>query len=197
VREAAILANAWELLATKPVGDITIEELASGAGLSRPTFYFYFDSREAVIRVLAANVAERLRETVLRQLAGEATDVDPAFVVHRIAERYMQRWRAEGPILRAMVPLYESDPKHRAFWDGITGEIVDGLAAAIEAERANGRALSGPDAHDLARALVGMAWRAGYDLSLTEPSAETDTRVVDTLTIIWMRALYGTDSPVR
>ena len=36
---------------------ITIEELASGAGISRPTFYFYFDSREAVIRALSESSA--------------------------------------------------------------------------------------------------------------------------------------------
>ena len=47
------MACAWELLAVKPIGEITIGELAAGANISRPTFYFYFDSRDAVVRALA------------------------------------------------------------------------------------------------------------------------------------------------
>ena len=105
---------------------------------------------------------------------------------------YMERWRREGPVLRAMVPLYESDPEHRAFWDRITGRIADALAASIESERAAGRALPAPpEAIDLARAIIAMLWRTGYELSLTKPSKAADARVVDSLTAAVMRIIYG------
>jgi AcrR family transcriptional regulator len=190
LKEAAILACAWELLASKPVAEITIEQLASGAGISRPTFYFYFDSRESVIRALSEQVADGLLETVTTPLGHSAEP--PDVLIRAMAERYMHRWRREGPILRAMAPLYESDPEHRAFWDSITGRIKDALAEAIEAERARGRALPGPpDAGDLARILMGMFWRAGYELSLSPRSTRADTRVIDTLTTVCLRAIYG------
>src|SRR5882672_5923379 len=48
-RELAILATAERLLADRPLSAISIDELAKGAGLSRPTFYFYFASKEAVL----------------------------------------------------------------------------------------------------------------------------------------------------
>jgi AcrR family transcriptional regulator len=190
LKEAAILACAWELLASKPVAEITVEQLASGAGISRPTFYFYFDSRESVIRALSEQVADGLLETVTTPLGHSAEP--PDVLIRVMAERYMHRWRREGPILRAMAPLYESDPEHRAFWDSITGRIKDALAEAIEAERVRGHALPGPpDARDLAGILMGMFWRAGYELSLSPRSTRADTRVIDTLTTVCLRAIYG------
>jgi TetR/AcrR family transcriptional regulator, ethionamide resistance regulator len=190
LKEAAILSCAWELLATKPVAEITIEDIAAGAGISRPTFYFYFESRDAVIRALGEQVAGGLTETVTAAL--DTRDAAPATVIRAMTAAYMQRWRTEGPILRAMAPLYESDPEHRAFWDGITGGIIDTIAVSIEAERERGRAIAGPPgARDLARVLIGMFWRAGYELSLAPPSKRGDARVVDTLSTVCVRAIYG------
>src|SRR5690625_4975585 len=48
-REAAILATAERLLEQKPLADISVDDLARGAGISRPTFYFYFKSKDAVL----------------------------------------------------------------------------------------------------------------------------------------------------
>jgi TetR/AcrR family transcriptional regulator, ethionamide resistance regulator len=193
VREAAILACAWELLATKTIGEITIGELAVGANISRPTFYFYFDSLDAVVRALAEKVTEDLLETAMASI-DDSSD-GPAAVLHRIASAYMRRWRLEGPVLRAMVPLGESDPGHRAFWNEITGRIADSFARSIEADRRSGLALPGPpSARDLAVTLMSMMWRCGYDLSLSPPSDEADARVADTLTAVCLRAIYG-DSP--
>jgi AcrR family transcriptional regulator len=191
LKEAAILDCAWGLLAEKPVADITIEELAKGAGISRPSFYFYFESREAVIRALARKVSEGLLDTVSGVTA--PTTETPEAVIRRIVAAYMDRWRHEGQILRAMVPLYESDAEHQEFWDRITSQIVAAIAGTISAERDAGRALPGPPAaRDLAQALMAMLWRAGYELSLEQPSAATQRRRVDSLTAVCVRSIYGT-----
>ncbi|MFY9767921.1 MAG: helix-turn-helix domain-containing protein, partial [Mycobacterium sp.] len=47
-REQAILATAERLLEERSFAEISVDDLAKGAGLSRPTFYFYFKSKEAV-----------------------------------------------------------------------------------------------------------------------------------------------------
>ena len=51
-RELAILATAERLLDERPLADISVDDLAKGAGLSRPTFYFYFPSKDAVLLTL-------------------------------------------------------------------------------------------------------------------------------------------------
>ena len=45
----AILATAEQLLAERPLADFSVDDLAKGAGISRPTFYFYFPSKNAVL----------------------------------------------------------------------------------------------------------------------------------------------------
>src|SRR3954468_48530 len=48
-RELAILATAERLLAGSPRGPVPVDAPARGAGISRPTFYFYFASKDAVL----------------------------------------------------------------------------------------------------------------------------------------------------
>ena len=55
-REAAILATAEELLGQRPLAEISVDDLARGAGISRPTFYFYFRSKDAVLLTLLDRV---------------------------------------------------------------------------------------------------------------------------------------------
>src|ERR1700754_3961139 len=51
-REAAILRTAERLLEEKPLTEVSVDDLAKGAGISRPTFYFYFPSRDAVVMTI-------------------------------------------------------------------------------------------------------------------------------------------------
>src|SRR5215211_3768567 len=55
-RELAILATAERLLAEKPLAAVSVDDLARGAGISRPTFYFYFPSKDAVLLTLLDRV---------------------------------------------------------------------------------------------------------------------------------------------
>src|SRR6478609_8834338 len=71
-RERSILETAERLLEEKPLSEISVDDLAKGAGISRPTFYFYFPSRDAVVltiidRLVAA--AADSREEALKMLA--------------------------------------------------------------------------------------------------------------------------------
>src|SRR4051795_9679696 len=55
-REQAILTTCERLLAERPVSAISVDDLARGAGISRPTFYFYFRSKDAVLLTLLDRV---------------------------------------------------------------------------------------------------------------------------------------------
>jgi AcrR family transcriptional regulator len=188
-KEAAIIATAWRLLSQQSLSSITIDQLAGGAGISRPTFYFYFDSREAVIRALAAQVAEELRQQARPPVPPGGTAEQ---VVRQGVMSYLERWRKQGPILRAMVPLYEADQKLREFWDTISEEFIGEMANSIEAQRRLGRAKPAPPSSaNLAHALAAMMWRAGYELSLDRPWTRDTDAMIDTLTTIQLRAIFA------
>ena len=55
-RELAILSTLERLLEDRPFAEISVDDLAKGAGISRPTFYFYFPSKDAVLLTLFERV---------------------------------------------------------------------------------------------------------------------------------------------
>jgi AcrR family transcriptional regulator len=190
LREQAILDTAWRLLAAKPIGAITVDELAAGAEISRSSFYFYFESRDAVILALAEKTSAELGQIVVGALEHGPLRADG---IMALVTGLLGCWRANGPVLRAMDVIAEHDAELRRFWTGIVDPIVDALALAIDADRAAGRAPAGPPASDLMRSLADMYWRASHQASLTPASVEADRRLAGTLTTITMRAIYGRD----
>jgi AcrR family transcriptional regulator len=191
LKEQAILTTAERLLADRPLSAITVDELARGAGITRPTFYFYFDSREAMVRALAGRIAHHMYEAAASWL--RRTDEPPAEAIRRAVAANLRVWREHGPVLRAVARSRESDPAMAEFWGDMADRFTEAVAAQIERERAAGLAPPGPPtATDLARALVVMTERANHDASLSPASPRRDRAFADTLTTIWLRSIYAT-----
>jgi AcrR family transcriptional regulator len=187
LREAAIIDAAWDLLLNKPLSAITIEDLARGAGISRSNFYFYFESKDAVMRTLATRVADEIRDAT-------APFLDPSIdnIRHAITA-YLNRWRDRRPAFRAMAALEETDPALRRFWQDITNELLDEFAAALERAQDAGTALPPPPAaKDLVRVLYAMLWRTGYDFSLHPMTRTQERQLIDALTATFARTIFGT-----
>ena len=55
-REQALLEGAYDLLRTMPLRNISIHDITERAGLSRSSFYFYFESKWQVLSALLARV---------------------------------------------------------------------------------------------------------------------------------------------
>src|ERR1700689_2715879 len=51
-RERAIMQTAEQLLEEPSLSEISVDDLARGAGISRSAFYFYFPSKAAVVLTL-------------------------------------------------------------------------------------------------------------------------------------------------
>src|ERR1700722_19737602 len=58
-REQAILRTAEQLLAERSLAEISVDDLAQGAGLSRSAFYFYFASKDAVVLTLVDRMVQQ------------------------------------------------------------------------------------------------------------------------------------------
>jgi TetR/AcrR family transcriptional regulator, ethionamide resistance regulator len=189
LKEQAILETAERLFSERPLGDVSVDELAQGAGISRSAFYFYFASKEDVLITVAERVSRELEEEVNRRLEGVADD--PREAISAAIEAVADQWREHGPLLRAAVDAWGSVPPVREAWEGVIARFVEGTTATVEAERKRGAATSGAAARPLVTALTWMNERcfytsfAGIDPSLSEQE------LVPTLTEVWMRTLYG------
>lgn len=196
LKEQGILETAERLLAEKPYADIGIEELAAGAGISRPTFYFYFASKHAVLAALVDRVSDDLYAT-----ADDWHEPDPAAGprewIRLSIEVAARVWREHGPVLRAAVETWGSVPEIRNFWQKRVAELVEASSAAIEHQRSEGAApVEGPSATALATALIWMSERCLYTQSTSATPSLDESELVETLTAIFVRALFVEDDPV-
>jgi AcrR family transcriptional regulator len=192
-RERAILATFERLLEEKPLHEVSIDEIARGAGISRPTFYFYFASKEAVLlslfeRMLAE--ADATRGNALERLAE-----NPAARVREGLAAFFEVFRAHRAVTLAGADAGATSPAVRAVWAQVMEGWVDEAAAAIEAERARGAAPPGVPARDLAISLLLMNERVQHSALAGHAPAVDPENVVEVLVAIWLNAIYGTTAP--
>jgi len=180
-RERAILDTARALLDRKPLADITIDELAAGAEISRSTFYFYFDSKLAVVVTLLHGLAGELNADAGPWLDG--TDPDEPGLRRAIAT-LAAIWRTHGRLLTGALAAAPDCPPIGEWRAGLREAHVARLAARIERGRAAGVAPDGPDP----RVLAGMIddLRTATFANTTDPDG-----LVNDLVTVELRMLYG------
>jgi AcrR family transcriptional regulator len=190
-REAAILATAERLLEDKEFADISVDDLAKGAGLSRPTFYFYFPSKDAVLLALMDRViaeADRLADAAL----GGTVDarVDPAGV-WRAINALFDTFGAHRAVTLAGAAARAGNPDVHTAWTTFMQKWIDYTTTSIQAERDKGAAPDTIPAQDLAISLNLMNERTMFAAFAGESSSVPYDRIVDTLAHIWLTSIYG------
>lgn len=192
LKEQAILDTAWKLIPTKPLDSITIDELAAGAGISRSTFYFYFDSKQAVISAVSEQFAMQLSDRMepFRKPDGVLSIEDAAAGI----VAFLEIWRTDGAFYRSLVPMNQ-DEAARKFWLDVERPLLDDLATAIEAARADG--LIPPDpipTADLVRMIFAMLWRIGVQIDMVDEAEyhrQVDLTIAMVARMVWGRSETG------
>ena len=189
-RELAILTTAERLLGERPFGAISVDDLARGAGISRPTFYFYFASKDAVLLTLLDRVVAEADAATHAAFAGRPSG--PRDGWRRAITAYYDAFRAHRSLTLVWSEARSTNAEIRDLWARVFEGWVRRGAEAIEAERLRGAAPSGPPARDLAVALTSMNERVLYATFTGDGPAVAETGAVDVLLEIWLRAIYGT-----
>lgn len=188
-REQAILESFERLLEERGLHRISIDDIARGAGISRPTFYFYFASKEAVLLSLFERMIEEARANQGDAL--ERVADDPAAALRASIAAHFETFRAHRAVTLAGAEATAASPEVREVWSAVMEGWVREVAAGIDAERARGAAPDGAPAGELAIALVSMNERVLYATFAGHPPAVGEDSVVDVLLSIWLRAIYG------
>lgn len=192
-RERAILETAERLLEERPLSEISVDDLAKGAGISRPTFYFYFPSKDAVVLTIIERLVPAAAGYQENLLATMATD--PRASLRKVLEDNFSAFRKRRAVVLAAAELRPHNEEARELWTEIMEGWVADVAAVIDVERTRGAAPPGPPARELAIALVQMNERVQYGVLVGESPSLEDDRVLDVLVDIWLRTIYGTADP--
>jgi len=190
VREAQILDVTERLLRTTPFVDITMDEIATRAGLSRSTMYFYFASKDDLLAGLLARTHDEIVGPTAMLLNADTT-ADRA--VRRVLEELLRSWREHGPALRTFLETGLVSPAFGARWRATTNEIIDVVAQFIDRERAAGRLSAGPPSpHAVSSAVFWMIEHEMYELFRTRHTRAAEAELIETLALIWQRAMGAT-----
>jgi TetR/AcrR family transcriptional regulator, ethionamide resistance regulator len=196
-REAAILATAERLLAERPLSAISVDDLARGAGISRPTFYFYFRSKDAVLLSILDRVVAEADAASAAAFAAASAQL-PSDARERwgaMIESYHATFRAHRSVMLAAAELRFTNAEVRDLWNRVSADWVRACADAIEAERRRGAAPPGLPARDLSVVLNQLNERVLYGtLSGDGPSVPEDD-VVGVLLDVWLSAIYSPPAP--
>jgi AcrR family transcriptional regulator len=189
LKQMAILDTAEQLLAERTLAEVSVDDLAAGADISRSGFYFYFGSKEEALMALVERTASDLQAETERWL-GELED-DPRAAIEQALRATARQWREHAAMLRATVEAGAAIAELQEVWQAVQERFVAATAAKIADERERGRAPAGPAPRQLATALVYMTERCFYMTTLGLQPSLGGREIVAVLTELWMRAIYG------
>lgn len=170
--------------------DISVDDLAKGAGISRPTFYFYFPSKDAVLLALVEQVIDEADRNADEAMGGMDASVDPAGVWKAINALF-RTFGSHRAVTLAGSAARPTNAEVRARWSRFMQKWIDHTRESIEAERARGAAPHTIPALDLATSLNLMNERTMLAAFADDQPAVASEHLVDTLAHIWVTSIYG------
>lgn len=189
-RESAILNTLERMLDERTFGEISVDDLAKGAGLSRPTFYFYFPSKEAVlVRLFARMIA------ATNPAAVQGPDPAAAEGAEQVCRdgifAFFEALRPHRGVAVAGLTAMASNTELRDLWSQYMTAWVDRTAELIEAERARGAAPATIGARDLAIALNLMNERVVFAAQGEQQPTLPEDAALAAVAHVWVMSIYG------
>jgi AcrR family transcriptional regulator len=190
-RELALLAVAESLLADGRFASATLQEIAARAGISRPTFYFYFDSKQALLVGLVERTLDELIEEVKRAL--RPTEEDPRAAMRAVTRGVADLWWRHHAALMAAAELAGSAPSVFERIRAVIEEPMPDMGRLLRRIRGSSLTRDLRSAERLALRLAWMTERNFYVLGRERPSREQLSALADELAEIWLGAAGYTD----
>jgi AcrR family transcriptional regulator len=183
-----ILASTGRLLADRSFADIAVSDILASAGISRGSFYFYFDSKHDVLGELVRRAVAQGREAAAPWLA-HPSDTTAALRAGITAGARL--WQAHAPVLRAIVENWRTDPRLTALWLEQMQSFTDATVAQVSADPAAVRRLDGLSIEAIASSLTWLGERLYYLAAIGTPPFDDEDTLIDTLLHVWTSTLYG------
>ena len=187
----AIVQAVRELLEEKPFAELSVSTISDRAGVARSGFYFYFDSKYAVLAQILGEAAHELEE-LTHYFAPRGQDETPAEFAKRMVGSAAAVYAHNDPVMSACNLARNTDAEIREILDGWIDSTVDQIVPIVEAEL---RAGTAQPITDDTRGLIRML-AAATSFTLSGESAfvggDRDVnRAVRVLEKLWLHALWG------
>jgi AcrR family transcriptional regulator len=186
--ERGLLDATERLMATgASFTELSVDRLATEAGISRASFYIYFEDKGDLLRRLAGQVFDDLADAAGRWWSVSRRR-DPADV-NAAMTALVASYRRHQPLLVALNEMAAYDPQVGTTYRDILAAISERLAAVIEEGQGDGFIRPELSAATAASTLTWMAERTCQQNLPGRPESY-DAELADTLTQIVWGALY-------
>lgn len=190
-RERALLDAARLLFRDKPISQVTIDELATAAGLARSGFYFYFDTKSAVLAALVDEVLGENDDEMAEWLASDGLDRD---ALRRGMARALARWQRDGRWLSEAFVAPDPGPEVVEVRERLIADGCGRFSARIERDARLGLTVPAPPG--LLATMVIKLRSVVFADTYSNPGKYSEDELLDTLTDAILRLVYGVIPPI-
>lgn len=138
-----ILKSALTLFSEKGYDATSVREICAASGITKPTLYHFYGSKEGVYRALVDGTLDRVRQDIAHALA----DDGPLRArLRNLAWTYFEAARAEPDLARFILALSHNPPSSAPRTDFLRfyGDVLALVTRAIEEAAARGEVGPGP-----------------------------------------------------
>jgi AcrR family transcriptional regulator len=190
----AIMQAVRDLLEDKPFAELSVSTISLRAGVARSGFYFYFDSKYAVLAQIMAEAADELEE-LTQYFAPRQPGESPEQFAKRMVRSAAAVYAHNDPVMAACNLARHTDIQIREILERQFEVVLGQITAIVEAEMKAGTANPiSDDIPALVRTLAGttsltlsgdplLAGRQGH-----QDDVERRVRVLEQL---WLNSLWG------
>ncbi|MFJ4633810.1 TetR/AcrR family transcriptional regulator [Streptomyces sp. NPDC088847] len=186
--EEKLLSSVERLLhAGNSFTDISVQRIIEEAGVSRATFYAYFEDKSDILKRLAI----RVRETSLSlaQQWDPGAGEDGAARYARFFEEILALHRTHHPVLTALREVAAYDTQIRDFYTADLEEFDEAVFSTLREQQQSGATPSDLDATAASRIIVwGGAQAIAHHITVDDGSG--DAALARELGMIWWYGAY-------
>jgi len=175
------------LEAGESYADLSVESLIKAGGISRSTFYAYFEDKGDLLSAMAADVIAELFEA--GRSWWDLPDDGDKQALREALRPALETQRRHRAILGAVAESAAYDPRVREQHTRLVSEVAANLATHVRGAQRRGAACPDLDAVRVARWLIWMHERGLHQLVTPAAPAEAG-KLLDALTDIVWRTLY-------
>ncbi len=183
----AIVTAVRELLQERSFADLSVSTISERAGVARSGFYFYFDSKYAVLAVILAEAGELLDQLTHDFAPREPGETPEAFVKRMVGAAAVHA--NNDPVLTACAVARNTDAQIREIMDDFYDSVMAKIVTLLEQD-ADARPIS-DDLPALVRTLAAVTTMTLTHDSTFVGRGEDPARAVDIVERLWLNALWG------
>jgi AcrR family transcriptional regulator len=171
---------------------LSVERIVREAGISRATFYVYFEDKSDLLRALAEDFIERILVAAAAwwTLPADAEKAQLREAMRAVFDAYLPH----KVVMAAVVEVASYDARLQEVFGSLLERTIADVARHIEIGQTEGYVTAGIDPHRTAAWLTWMAERGLYQLVANASPAATE-RLLDAITDITWNTLYAADRP--